>query len=519
MKRKYIRHLGTAALSAGICVCTMNAGLAATNYIIDTYPVSTGTNDVLAWQSWWGGAPFTVSFDPTMDANDDTNSGSVRFDVDFTPLQPPPNDGNDRFMIRPLDTALENIGGLYGSLEFDLYWDPNSALDDNGTFCKFNHVPIGNNFNDWEWNNSAYYVPTNLPAVWHHVVHPFPVTYSPPTLDAWSFYLYEFNGPGGENHVRGPMTFWVDNIMFVTNPVPPAPPQLAIQKAPASQGLQMYASLFNNPGSRQGIRAVNPVAWVSSPDPVKFSITVAGFPDAGHNGFETHVWLVPGAPGSETAPDHNEPNVAYIRILNNADGTATASFRYKTNSPGLSGDAVYDPNTAGVISNSTPLGTWSVTFTSDTNVTLSTPGGTSTNFTLPEDVVAQFNSPVYFYLGVTPNAGGNITQSAQFSRAQIVTGTTTNLDDSFSVAPLDTFNWTTIADDPNSVFIWPADADYWVSWTLPDTAFVLQNTTDLLDDGSWSDMVPAVQFQNNIRRQALLTNSPAAASYFRLQKP
>src|SRR5262249_15633084 len=158
----------------------------------------------------------------------------------------------------------------------------------------------------FEWANSAYYVPTNLPAVWRHVVHPFPPTYSPLTLDAWAFYLYELNAPGGENHVRGPMTFWIDNITYVTNAVPPAPPKLAIQKATAPSGLQMYASVFNNAGSRQGVRAVTPVPWVGSPDPVTYSFTVSGFPDAAHNGFEAHAWLVPSspAPGGETAPDH-----------------------------------------------------------------------------------------------------------------------------------------------------------------------------------------------------------------------
>jgi hypothetical protein len=312
------------------------------------------------------------------------------------------------------------------------------------------------------------------------------------------------------------MTFWVDNVTFVTNPVPPALPAVAIDRAKAPSGLQMYASVFNNNGSRQGIRAVNPVGWVGSSDPVSYSFTVSGYPDGAHSGFETHVWLVPN-PGGEVAPDHNETNVIYLRLVNNADGTATASFRYKTNAPGSSGDATYNPHTLAVISNSTPIGTWTLSFNSDTNVTISTPSGSTTNFSLPLDVAQLFSGPS-FYLGITPNTGGNITQFASFSRAQIVTGTFTNLDDNFSVAPLDVLTWQKFADDVNSIFVWPADASYWVSWTLPDTSFVLQGSSNLLDTASWGDPLPAVVFRNNLRRQALLTNSPPDASYFRLLK-
>jgi hypothetical protein len=515
MKIKTIGKLAGKVLIAGICLCSVQSGLAATNYIIDSYPLSTGEADVTAYQHWWGSVLPTITFDPTMDANDDTNnSGSVRFDVPGLT-----DTGWDCEESRPLAAVVDNIGGIYGSLEFDIAWGTNSALDGNGTYAKFNNIPVNGDFSVWEWSNAAYYVPTNNPpaVVWRHVVHQFPLDFNPTTLGGWAFYLYEANtDPNGENVVRGPMTFWLDNIMFVTNSTPPAPPTLSIQKATAQSGLNEYASVFNSIGSRQSIRTVaNSYGWVGSTEPVTYSFTISSFPDAAHNGFEARVWLLPVA-GNETAPDHNEANCAYLRVRNTASGGALFDFRFKTNAPGTSGNSAYDPHTLGVISNSTPLGTWSVTFINDTNVTLKTPSGTTTNFNLHPDAAALFAGGNYFYLGITPNNIGNIGQSATFSGAQIVTGTTTNVSDTFSTAPLDTTVWQTIADNPNSVFVWPADATYWVSWTLPDTSFQLVGNTNLIDTGSWVEPTAAVMFQNNIRRQALLTNTVPTTSFFRL---
>jgi hypothetical protein len=97
-------------------------------------------------------------------------------------------------------------------------------------------------------------------------------------------------------------------------------------------------------------------------------------------------------------------------------------------------------------------------------------------------------------------------------------GVSTNVDDSFITAPLDPNYWQVIADVPAAVYVAPAESRFWVNWTLPDADFGLQSTTNLTDTASWGDPLPLTIFQNNIRRQALLTNDLLEAAFFRLAK-
>lgn len=521
MKRKHLGRLAGGALIAGICVCAVESGLAATNYIIDTYPLDTGADAVTNWNMLWGNAPYTVTFDPTTDANGNPNSGAVRFDVDFTA-------GGDLAMGRGLPTgpwtwggnAVPNTNSTYGSLEFDILWSTNSTPDNNGTWAKFNNMPVPG-AGDWEWNNAAFYVPTNPPGVWHHVKHSFPVTFNPPYLYGWAFYLYENNNPanGGENTIRGPVTFWLDNVMFVTNVIPPPPaPTLAISKFSPPAGLQLTAAAFNNPASRQNVRVLSPLPIFQNPDPAVYSVTVTNFPSTNYSEFEMHLFFVGGSPGGEVAPDHNQPDVMILRVLNNTNGTVTASFNYKTNAPGSSGPAAYGPGLVADLTVPSALGTWTVTFTGAQGISLAAPNGASTNFSLLPDTAAVFGSQAYFYLGVTPSNTNNIGQSATVSRVLMYSGSSTNVDDRFATAPLDSNYWQVLADIPPAVFVAPAESSLWISWTLPDTDFGLQATTNLTDSTSWADPLPLTVFQNNTRRQVLLTNELISASFFRLAK-
>lgn len=158
----------------------------------------------------------------------------------------------------------------------------------------------------------------------------------------------------------------------------------------------------------------------------------------------------------------------------------------------------------GSIRTSARVGTWTLTFLNDTNITLAGPGGASTNLTISLESAQLFADPVYAYFGV--QAGGNnglgIGKYTVLSEVKI-TGTANALDDVFtSDSALNTNTlWSVVAVDPVGVALVPATAKYWLQWTVPDTGFSpVQSASLATPVGLWSDVTgPRVQL-GGIRR-------------------
>ena len=328
--------------------------------------------------------------------------------------------------------------------------------------------------------------------------------------------------PAGNNRLTGNTVFWVDNIRLVadtsTQPLPP--PTLSVRKP--VPGLQLFASKPGAQYQRQNIRTTDPsYGWAGNSAPVTYSFTIADYPDGSGKGFQTQLFLVPGTgiPAFETSPDYNEPDVIFVDLQNNADGSAYASFRHKTDQP--NGNAmIYGAGTLGGIGNPTALGTWSLTM-KDTSATLTTPSGSSTNFTLPAGTVARFAGPLYAYFGVQPNSTANIGRSATFSRIQI-TGAGTPIDDRFTSGPLDPVTWQVVAEDAPGILPVPADTAYALTWTLPDAGYNLEAGPGLAP-GLFIDVTArSGPIQIGTRKVALVSgaNLPAAnGGFFRLRQP
>ncbi len=62
------------------------------------------------------------------------------------------------------------------------------------------------------------------------------------------------------------------------------------------------------------------------------------------------------------------------------------------------------------------MGKWSVSFNNNTNVTITAPDNTTTNFTIPATDAAYFQNPLFVYVGTLPNNNANIGQSSTFSQ-------------------------------------------------------------------------------------------------------
>jgi len=323
--------------------------------------------------------------------------------------------------------------------------------------------------------------------------------------------------------------FWVDNVWIKGSAAPPPPPTVQNLVKPIP-GLNVMSC---SPGinDRQQVVSIstNGLSWVghaSVANPVTYSFTINGFPQdpASQYSCEAYLMFSPNPAYMDNALDWNETNCVKVSLEQGA-GTTLMNFFFKTNLPsGPTGTVL------GSVTNSgTALGTWTVTFTSDTNVTLTAPDNSQSSFIFPPEAVGQFaENPsagrpgCYLYLGMQPNNSASQNKPVSYSHFA-VTGAPSALSDNFLADPvLNTNMWANSpATGPQGVFVMTNSAAYWISWTTPASGYKLQNTSDLL--GSWTMQTNNVILNGpGAMLQLLTTNElPVATStsFFRLIKP
>ena len=195
--------------------------------------------------------------------------------------------------------------------------------------------------------------------------------------------------------------------------------------------------------------------------------------------------------------DWDSANVVSLAVSVNPDHSATGLFQYKVNNAGNWNAAL----SLGLPCAAGPVGTWSLVFNNNTNVTLRAPDNTFTNFTIPASDASLFQDPLYFYVGTQPNNNANIGQSSTFSRVQI-SGAAGSINDNFVSGGtpgqpylLNPNTWTLNTADPKGVFITAPDAKYWVTWSLPDYGFtnlyVTDNLNQKLGNSQWLSLPTA----------------------------
>jgi hypothetical protein len=245
------------------------------------------------------------------------------------------------------------------------------------------------------------------------------------------------------------------------------------------------------------------------------------------------------------APDWNETNCVKVYIQGNSS-SATAHFQYKVGEPGnqimYGGDAPYtnapgswDGVTANYlesgnlasVTNHGILGTWTLKFTSDTNVTFIAPNGNSTNVIFPAFNVGYFAETVspgfYIYLGMQANNANAMNQAVVYSNFAVSNTASPFSENFLADSVLDTTNvWNTgPASGPKGVLIAPAGSASWISWTLPDAGFSLEVAPALGNPLAWTAPTngPIIPMAG-IRAQLLASNEIPAGNtaFFRLIK-
>ena len=335
------------------------------------------------------------------------------------------------------------------------------------------------------WQNVAGWVP--LPAIdgWQHISAPFSAAPS----GTYSEAIIGLISNGGSAYTNT-LAVWIDNVVFTAPPsVHTNQPTMAIAKAPPA-GLTCVCSQAAGTWQRQMIATVqNNYSWNTASavsNTTTYSMTIAAAPGAASPSFTSQMFLVPqlGMLGTsiDNSIDWDSSNVVSLAVSVNPDHSATGLFQYKVNNAQNWNAALAFgfPCAAG------PVGTWSLTFNNNTNVTLTAPDNTSTNFVISASDAALFADPLYFYVGTQPNDNANIGQSSTFSRVQI-TGAAGSIDDNFvsTGTPgqpylLNSNIWTLNTADSKGVFITAPDAKYWVTWSQPDFGFTNLYVTDNL---------------------------------------
>jgi len=284
------------------------------------------------------------------------------------------------------------------------------------------------------------------------------------------------------------------------------------------QGLNLFTGSGTALYNRENLEASQAnYTWVGASGPVSYSFTITNYTVGTNDGVQTQIFLIP-KPGTESAPDYTEPNLVFMDLESTTFG-ASVNFRYKTNQPN-GNSMVYGSGTLASLGTNTAIGTWTLTFNNNTNVTMTVPGGASTNFNIPDptgSTAALFSNGVDLYFGVQAGNAGGVNDHIVASEFKVA-GTAHDFDDNF-VADAGTLNgvWAVNAAFPSCVQLVGPGNPYWIQWSSPAPGYSLETTAVLSDDSTWTAVTNNVPFLAGTNfTQLVSTNDlqPGTASFF-----
>jgi len=345
--------------------------------------------------------------------------------------------------------------------------------------------------------------------------------------------------------------YFIDNFKVTSNAVAVVvpPPAIAIEKT--VPGLNIYSSGAGQ-YDRQTLRTATPqYSWVGAGAPVTYSITISDY--SAKAGMGTVFYLVPGTGlgTGDNYPDYGQPRCIAGYLNNNANGTGYLRLAFKNelaNSNGQSPNDLYgngnlnnlwpdnpawvegDPKKPGTgiggtlcsVNGASILGKWSITFTSNTSVTITAPSGETATGALPNEATAQlFADPMYAYFGTIPGEPSRIGERVVFSGIGI-TGGANQINTDIVSAMTDGLLEKSATSPTGIVFINPSDNPYWFTWTLPATDYKLQQSVDLGNTATWEN-IPLTGSLNVPGGKRLLLSSGTLSNldknYLRMAKP
>src|ERR1044071_1139161 len=478
------------------------------NIVISPFenPLVIGTfADATEAANWTGAGLASVSFS-SQDAAGSASSGSLRVDAAYDPS----NSGwQEAFALYSLAFAPSR----YTFISFDLFLEnPNSGT----SFGILNLFTLG-----WASLGGINFDASNV-GKWTHYQLALPTSVM--SADGLRF---QFGGNG-----LTPWIYYLDIGRF-SKPLPP--PVMGIKKA-GLPGVQTPMDDNTSQWQREAICTPSGAGasffWTYQGFPITYSYTISSFPEIGaHPGFEAHLYIVnedtiadaPAWNETYSGADWNAADILVFRIKNGTGSNVICSVDWKTNLAGANPPAadLYHPV---VVEGATAIGTWSLTFTDNTHGTVTGPGITATNFTLPdEEVLNNFNPSLGFlqfgmYKNDVENDGHNNQARGTFSQVGF-SGTAYPINDTFNGSALtNNYAWR-VTKSPAVTYVPPGTA-WWANWTLPADGFSMEIAPAL--SGPWSDASVTNTYQNGavmygaVADFALPTGNSA---FFRLSRP
>jgi hypothetical protein len=460
------------------------------------------------------------------------------------------------------DNSVYLNGYNFTNLQFWMKYDTNSS-------CTISNLNSGNHtgfrvyLTDQSWNTTQLGA-ANWPEVLTNgdwLVFNYPITGgSIAAVPAVSWGDWD-DGIYTENKT---VALWVDDVVFNFGSIPPPPTIQPITAA--TPGLNIF-SYNGGSNDRQNLATVNqpnlPVLSFVNNGDVSYSFTLRSFPTSTNAaGFAVREYLVGSGIGTIGAPDWNNTNCIFLElqingITNVPEGNTNTVylpqwiFRWKTNAPSSNGPT-NDPYLGGggyYSSNGIPavltessianiLGTWTVSFHNNTSVTMTSPTGMSTNFTLADpygggDITPVFADPFQWYIGTMNNGHTETDLSAVISQVKFTGSGISEYTENFGTQ-LDTNYWSRSAASSFALQVVPTNG-LWLKWTVPDGGFTLETNSVIsgnVNPNGWNRTnLPAPVAQMNEYRWTLLTTNTAFTTnnvqypaktgslYFRLANP
>ena len=183
------------------------AGSASAQLVLNRFDAAA---EATRWRNDFGIAS-TLSFDATRDAAGNPSSGSLKVETTFSSTA---GGENKTAITTDAFASPTNVSG-YASLEADFFIAPGSAESFNPGSGIFGYHQFAirntNNYN-YQSEGGRNFGPAGQ---WLHVSVPVS-TFAQPVDAMRALTLQIYGGPG--HNLNGPVTFWMDNVVFTPEP-------------------------------------------------------------------------------------------------------------------------------------------------------------------------------------------------------------------------------------------------------------------------------------------------------------
>jgi hypothetical protein len=453
--------------------------------------------DTEGWVRGWGINDFALEWDGTVDSKNNAASGSLKITANFTAS----TSWQDLVLQRISDFDFTS----YSKIAYDVKADTNQPASTDGDY---NTTQISLRTPGWAW--TGWHTSKQVTADgWVHVEEIVPSAFNA---------IIALNIAFGGSDFNGPVTYWLDNVRFVSETVGPAP---TIQMSAVRPGLEIIGT--GGQYQRQSVRTTEPkYSWVNSAGAVDYSMDIVQAPPAGSPDLFAYLWLI----GTETtdpgtSPDWNEPNGIFLEIRQAANGSYSVLLSHKTEAAGAHGTRF---EAAGVLARMENVpsvtGRWTVSM-KGAEATLIAPDGSRITGLLPADKLAGFAN-VFPHFGVQMDNTIARNQAFTFGRFAIQ-GTNPDFNSNLSqdltaIESLNTEVWRNVAQDTSGVQPVPTGTLYKISWDAPATGYSLRSKSSLT--GAWIDpALPVFSVGGRKVTHVRTSNLPSAdAGFFAVQK-